>query len=75
MGDAQGGEGPLELGTGIPIIGHGIMAKQAQAVGVDDQGQGVLEKEPAKMLEMIPGRVGGDKDCAQEFAGMVVDGQ
>jgi len=51
------------------------MAKQAQAVGVDDQGQGVLEKEPAKMLEMIPGRVGGDKDCAQEFAGMVVDGQ
>ena len=68
MGHAQGGEGALELGTGIPIIGHGIMAKEAQAVGIDDQRQGVLEKEPAKMLEMIPGGVSGDKDRAQKLA-------
>ena len=68
MGYAQGGKGALELGTGIPIIGHGIMAKKAQAVGVDDQRQGVLEKEPAKMLEMIPGGVSGDKDRAQKLA-------
>lgn len=29
MGHAQGGEGALELRTGVAIIGHGIMAKQA----------------------------------------------
>jgi len=75
MGHAQSGEGALELRTRIPIIGHGIMAKEAEAVGVDDQRQAVLEKEAAKMLEMIPSGVGGDKDCAQEFAGMVIDGQ
>jgi len=68
MGDAQGGEGALELRTGIPIVRHGIMAKEAQAIGVDDQRQVVLEKEAAEMLEMIPRRIGGDKDCAQEFS-------
>jgi len=64
MGYAQGGKGALELGTGIPIIGHGIMAKEAQAIGVDDPGQGVLAEESAKMREVIPGRIGGDKDRA-----------
>jgi hypothetical protein len=33
------------------------------------------EKEAAKMLEMIPSSVGGDKDGTQELAGMIVDGQ
>ena len=75
MGDAQGGEGALELRTGIPVIGHGIVTKEAQAIGVDDQGQAVLEKEPAEMLKMIPSGVGGDKDGTQEFTGMVIDGQ
>ena len=75
MGHAQGGEGALELRTGIPVIGHGIMAKKAEAIGVDDQRQAVLEKEPAKMLEMIPRRIGGDKDRAQKFSGMIIDGQ
>ena len=68
MSYPQGGEGALELGTGIAVIGHGIMAKEAQAVGIDDQRQGVLEKEPAKMLEVIPSGVGGDEDRAQELA-------
>jgi hypothetical protein len=36
MGHAQGGEGALELRTGIPAIGHGIMAKKAEAIGIDD---------------------------------------
>ncbi len=36
MGHAQGGKGALELRRWIPIIGHGIMAKEAQAIGVDD---------------------------------------
>ncbi len=75
MGHPQGGEGALELGTGIPIIGHGIMAKEAQAIGVHDQRQAVLEQEPAKMLEMIPRGIGGDKDRAQKFSRMIIDGQ
>ena len=68
MGHAQCGESALKLRAGVAIVGHGIMAKQAEAVGVDDQGQIVLEKESAKMLEMIPGRIGGHKDRAQEFS-------
>lgn len=75
MGYPQGGEGALELGTGITVIGHGIMAKEAEAVGIDDQGQAVPEKESSEMLEMIPSGVGGDKDRTQELAGMVIDGQ
>jgi hypothetical protein len=75
MGHAQSGEGALKLGTRIPIIGHGIMAKEAEAIGVDHHGQAVLEKEAAKMLEVIPSGVGGDKDCAQEFSRMIVNRQ
>jgi hypothetical protein len=58
----------LELGTGITVIRHGIMAKEAKTVGIHDHGQAVLEKEAAKMFEMIPSGVGGDKDGAQELA-------
>ena len=75
MSYPQGGEGARELGTGIAVIGHGIMAKEAQAVGIADQRQGVREQAPAKMLEMIPGGVGGDKDRAQEFSRMISHGQ
>lgn len=75
MGYAQSGEGALELGAGITVIGHGIVAKEAEAIGVYHHGQAVLEKEAAKMLEMIPSGVGGDKDGTQEFAGMIIDGQ
>ena len=75
MGYAQGGEGALELRTGIAVIGHGIVAKEAEPIGVHDQRQVVLEKEPAEMLEMIPRRIGRNKDRAQKFSGMIVDGQ
>ena len=75
MGYAQSGEGALELRAGIADIGHGIMAEEAQAVGVNDHGQAVLEKEAAKVFEVVPSGVGRDKDRAQEFAGMVIHGQ
>jgi 3-oxoacyl-(acyl-carrier-protein) synthase len=68
MGHTQGGAGALELGTGITVIGHGIMAKETQAIGVDDQRQAVMKQEAAKMLEVIPRGVGGDEDRAQELA-------
>jgi hypothetical protein len=72
MGYPQSGEGALEFGTGITVIGHGIMAKEAEAVGVHDHRQAVPENEAAKVLEMIPCGVRGDKNRAQEFAGMIV---
>ena len=75
MGDPKGGEGALELRAGIAVIGHGIMAEEAEAVRVDHYRQAVLEKEAAEMLEVIPSGVGGDEDRAQEFAGMVVHGE
>ncbi len=75
MGYPQSGEGALELGTRITVVGHGIMAKEAKPVGIHDHRQAVPEKEAAKVLEMIPSGVGGDKDGAQEFAGMIIDGQ
>jgi hypothetical protein len=34
MSNPEGGESALELGAGIAVIGHGIMAKEAEAVGV-----------------------------------------
>jgi hypothetical protein len=51
------------------------MAKEAETIGIDDQRQAVLPEEPAKMLEVIPGGIGGDKDRAQEFSRMIIDGQ
>jgi len=33
----------------------------------------VPEKENTKVLEVVPGSVGGDEECAQEFARMVVN--
>lgn len=75
MCDPQSGKGALELGTGIAVIGHGIMAKEAKPVGVHNHRQAVPEKEAAKMLEMIPSGVGGDKDRAQKLARMVIHGQ
>ena len=75
MGYSQSREGALELGTWITVIGHGIVAKEAEAVGGHHHRQVVAEKEAAKMLEMIPSGVGGDKDGAQELAGMIIHGQ
>jgi len=68
MSDSQGGEGALKLRAGITIISHGIVAKKAQSVGVDNHRQGVPDKEAAKMLKMIPGGVGGHKDRAEKLA-------
>lgn len=68
MGDPERGKSALELGARVPVIRHGIMPKEAEAVGVHDHGQEVLEKESSKMFKVIPGGVGGDKDRAQQFA-------
>ena len=60
-GDAQRGEGALELGAGFP------------AVGVEGHGQPVDGEEAAQVLELIPSGVGGNEGGPEEFAGMVID--
>ena len=75
MGDAQGGEGALELRTGIPAIGGRLVAKEGQAVGVEGQGAAMAEERAAEVLEMVPGGVGGDKGTGEVSAGVVVHGE
>ena len=75
MVHAQGGEGALELGARIAVIGHRIMAEEAQTVGIDGQREMVPEKEAAKVFEVIPRGVGGDEDGAQQLARMVIHGE
>lgn len=75
MRDAQGGEGTLELRTWIAVVARGLMAKQGQAIGVDRHRQAVEGEGATKVLEVVPGGVGGDEDGGQEFAGMVIHGQ
>ena len=75
MGDAQGGEGALELGAGIPAIGGGLMAEQGQAIGVKSYRDAVEGKNAAEVLEVVPSGVGGNKDGGQEFARVVIHRQ
>ena len=75
MGHAKGGEGALELGARIAVISHRIMAEEAQAVSIDGHRELVPEKEAAKVLEVVPRGVGGDEDCAQKLARMVIHGE
>ena len=73
--DAQGGEGTLELRTRIAVIARGLMAKQGQAISVDRHRPAVEGEGATKVLEVVPGGVGGDKNGGQKFAGMVIHGQ
>ena len=45
MGDAQGGEGALELGTGISSVGGRSVAKEGRSVGVEGQGAAMVEEQ------------------------------
>ena len=75
MGDAQGCEGTLELGTGITSIGGGLMAEESQAVGIEGERQAMSGKGAAKVLEMVPSGIGGDEDSPHKLARMIVDRQ
>lgn len=75
VGDAQGGEGALELGAWLVAARGGHMAEQGQAVGVEGQGQAVGGEEAAEVLEVMPGGVRGDEGGPEQRAGMVVDGE
>lgn len=75
VGDAQGGEGALELGMGVEAVGGGAMAEERQAVGVEGGGQTVGFEGAAQVAEVTPGGVAGDEGGGDDFAGVIVGGE
>ncbi len=75
MGDPQRREGPLELGTGIPAVGRGLMAEEGQAIGVEGQRPALDGEGVAKVLEVVPSRIGGDEDTPHQLAGVIIHRQ
>ena len=75
MGDAQGGQGALELGMSVQAVGGGGVAEKRQAVGVDASGHAIGFKGQAEVLEMGPGGVAGGEGGGEDFAGVIIDGQ
>jgi hypothetical protein len=62
----------LKLGAGITVIGRGLMAEQGETIGVDSQRHAVEGKGAAKVLEVTPGGVSGNKDTSQEMTRVVI---
>jgi hypothetical protein len=75
MGDAQGGEGALELGMGVEAVGGGAMAEEGQAIGVERGGRAEFFDGSAQMAEVAPSGVAGDEGGGDDFAGMIVGGE
>ena len=75
MGDAQGGQGALELGMSVQAVGGGGMAEKRQAVGVNTGGHAMSFKGQAEMLEMAPSGVAGGESGGEDFAGVIIDGE
>jgi hypothetical protein len=75
VGDAQGGEGALELGVGVQTVGGGTMAEEGEAIGVERGGRAVVFEGGAQVGEVGPGGVAGHKGGGDDFAGVIVGGE
>ena len=75
VGDAESGEGALELRAWIPTVGGGLVTEEGQPIGVDRQWASVPNEGAAEVLEMMPGGVGGNEGTGEVFTGVVVDGE
>ena len=75
MRHAQGGEGALELRVGVEPVSGGGVAKECEAIGVQAGGRSVFFEEGTKMGEVCPRSIGGSKGAAEDFTGMVIQGQ
>jgi hypothetical protein len=75
MGDAQGGQGALELGMSVQAVGGGSVTEKRQAVGVNAGGHAMGFKGQAEMLEMAPSGVAGGEGGGEDFAGVIIDGE
>jgi len=72
---AQSRKGALEFGTRIVVLGCGSVAKKAQAIGIDCQGELVVEKEMTEMLKVVPCCIGGNKAGVEQLSGMIIHGE
>ena len=75
MGDAQGGQGALELGMGVQAVGGGGVAEKRQAVGVNAGGHAIGFKGLAEVLEMGPSGVAGSEGGGDNFARVIIYGE
>lgn len=75
VGDAQRGEGALELGMGVESVGRSAMAKERQAIGVEAGWRTVRFDGRAQVREMVPGGVAAHEGAGDDFAGMIIEGE
>lgn len=75
MVNAQGREGALELGMSIQTVGGRAVAKERQAIGVKAGWQAILFDDGAQVAEVIPRGIAGDEGAAEDFAGVIIQGQ
>lgn len=61
VGDAEGGERPLELGVGVEAVGGGGVAEEGESVGVEGCGKTVGHEDVAQKDEVVPCGVGGGR--------------
>lgn len=73
--NAHGREGSLELGVGVEAVGRGAVAEEGKAIGVKAGRQAVFFQEESEMAKMAPSGVAGNEGSAQDFSGMIVEGQ
>jgi len=75
VGDAQGGEGALELGMGVEAVGGRAVAEKGEAVGIEGGGRAVLFEGLTQMGKVAPSGVAGDEGAGDDFAGVIVGGE
>lgn len=72
---AQRGEGALELGVCVEPVGSGGVAKEREAISVKAGWRAIFFNQGTKMGEVCPSGIAGSKSAAEDFAGVIVQGQ
>ncbi len=75
MSHAQRGKGALELGVVVEPVGRGGVAEESQPIGVKASRRAVLFNDRAKVSKVPPSGVAGGEGAAEDFAGVIVEGE
>jgi hypothetical protein len=73
--DAQGGKGSLKLRVSVQAVCGGAVTKKGKPVGIKAGWQAVGFQECSEVAKVAPGGVAGNEGAAEDFSGMVVEGQ
>lgn len=65
----------MELGMRVQPVGGSAVAEKGQSIGIETGGQAILFQQAAQMDEVAPSGVAGNKGPAEDFPGMIVEGQ